>query len=166
MKPHLSKAAVLLAVCALTSSCSFDRDPGAVSQLLFNVQNSDLDELNNSEFTDFQDNPCVVLRYCGEQVGCNETVPKKMLYETVNGIDTGSVSFEIRLALKRKYKVQVLGYPETSSSCNSVSGRPIQLGRTPQPFRVTQAVAIRIKPRLRKGADFKLLKDPGDAFED
>jgi len=149
------------------TGCSFERDPAARQSIQFQVQSSELEEISANAFAAFLNHPCVVLRYCGEQVGCNETLPKKMVFFASSGQppnDSGTVSFGVPLAIRRKYKFQMLGYQDAESDCSVIQNNPIQMGGTSDPFQVKPGLTKKLTLNYKTWGNFLIIRDPGKSW--
>lgn len=137
--------------------CSFDRDPGLSQSFTLDLQS--FEDIGSTAYSAFQNNPCIVLRYCGEQVGCNETLPKKMSLDLIQ--KKGEISFDLSLALFRKYRFQLLGHSDAGGSCQQIGAQAIQLGVrdsvTITPF---WPMSFKISPNYQPAGSFEKILSP------
>ncbi|NBW99803.1 hypothetical protein EBR03_09565, partial [bacterium] len=68
VKMRFKTVLVFLIVSSIfLTGCSFDRDPGMGQNMAFDLQwFSDYDAIGVAAYTAFRQNPCIVLRYCGD----------------------------------------------------------------------------------------------------
>ena len=143
----------------LFTGCSFDRDPGLGQNMTFDLQwFSDYNDISSAAYTAFRQNPCIVLRYCGDQVGCNETPPKKMDFDLSD--NEGDISFGVNLALRRNYRFQLLGYSDTGNSCKSMGSQPIQLGISETILVALLSFPYRVTPNYQSSGSFEKINRP------
>lgn len=139
--------------------CSFDRDPGLSQSVTIDLQLFFYDNIGATAYTAFQNNPCIVLRFCGEQVGCNETFPKKMDFNLVQ--KQGEISFDLSLALFRKYRFQLLGHSDAGGSCQQIGAQAIQLGvRDSVTITPVWPMSFKISPNYQPAGNFEKILGP------
>lgn len=158
MKMHRILVLFFISILGILG-CSFDRDPALSQSVTIDLQSFFYDNIGATAYTAFQNNPCIVLRYCGEQVGCNETFPKKMDFNL--GQKQGEISFDLSLAVLRKYRFQLLGYSDGGGSCKQIGTQAIQLGvRGSVAIGLLLPVVIKISPNYQASGNFEKILGP------
>lgn len=151
--------ALVLSVLIL-AGCSLDRDPGLQQSVQLDLQGLVFDDVGATAYSAFEAHPCVVFRFCGEQVGCNETSPKEMDFNDGIFIDSGFVSFDIPLAVGRRYRFQMLGYPKNGNSCEKVGTNPIQMGLSGASKIKSIVNVFKVSPDYKASGDFDKIERP------